>query len=121
VIGSPSLSLSLSPLLSVTPVDHNAQSHTWGISDIKQLGTLLPFLGDFWEIVQLLCEFPSENSISQSLTMFHAQYLGLTTEIHDLQYEHQALKMFDMHSAQKVVRNATSFLQQHGESQVSVS
>jgi hypothetical protein len=53
--------------------------------------------------------------------MFHAQSLGLITEIHDLQYEHQALKMFDMHGAQKVVRNAASFLQQHGVSQVSVS
>jgi hypothetical protein len=91
------------------------------ISDIKQLGTLLPFLGNFWETVQSLCEFPSENSISQSLTVFHAQSLGLMTEIHDLWIKHQALKMFDMHSTQKVMRNATSFLQQHGMSQVSVS
>ena len=45
--------------------------------------------------------------------MFHAQSLGLMKEIHDLQYKYQALKIFDMHSAQKVMMNATSFLQLH--------
>jgi hypothetical protein len=41
------------------------------------------------------------------ITLFHAQSLGLIKDNHDLQYEHQALRIFGVHSAHKVVMTAT--------------